>query len=84
MNDNIRVDLGKGLTNSFFVCDIHGNVRHGCDRAFVLYTAVGRSDITSDSFITSFCQFIHHIVSQLSGNTCYKYFHIVLSIIYLP
>ena len=73
---HVRLDLRQHLLHSLFVCDIQLHIRHFRHSTAVCSSTVLRSDIGTNTLVPSLCQFIHHIMAQLSADACYKNFHI--------
>ena len=75
VDDRIRFQTEQSLRNSGSICDIQRHIRSGDDRTSILDTAVGGSNVRTDTFVAAGIQFIDHVMAKLSGNAGHKYLH---------
>ena len=76
---HVRLDLRQHLLHSLFICDIQLHIRHFRHSTAVCSSTVLRSDIGTNTLVPSLCQFIHHIMAQLSADACHKNLHKIYS-----
>lgn len=70
VHDGIRLYLHDCL---FHCCRIGDVQRHIRCTGFQC-----RCNIRTDCLMSALCQFVYHVMSQLSGNACHEYFHIYM------
>ena len=75
VHDHIRMKLTDDGGNLGTIRDVHLHIRHTGHRRIIHHTAVYRLDIRADTLIATLREFVHHIVTELTIDTCYKYFH---------
>ena len=79
VNHSILIYFCNYFFNSVFVSNIQIHIRciHYC--GFICHTAVVFLNIRTNTLMTALQQFIHHIMPQLTANTCYKKLHVLSS-----
>ena len=75
VHDHIRMKLANDGGNLGTIRDIHLHIRHTGHRRIIHHTAVYRLDVRADTLIAALREFVHHIVAELTIDTCYKYVH---------
>ena len=75
VHDHIRMKLANDGGNLGTIRDIHLHIRHTGHRRIIHHTAVHRLDVRADTLVAAFREFVHHIVTELTIDTCYKYVH---------
>ena len=79
VDHRIRFDSFNHLGNRIFICDVQLYIVHSGNRATICDTCIGICHIRTDALMTSFIQFIHDIMAQLTINACYEELHINFS-----
>ena len=75
VHDDIRMKLTDDGGNLCTIRDVHLHIRHTGHRRIIHHTAVYRLDVRADTLIAALREFVHHIVAELTIDTCYKYVH---------
>ena len=75
MDHGIRFDLCNCFSDHFLIRNIEADIRHPGYGRIICYSRVLFCKIRTDTFIASFIQFIHNVVTQLTINAGNKKLH---------
>ena len=79
MDHGVRIYFCNYLFNSILIGNVQSDIRCFCYCRAICYTAVVFLNIRTNTFMATLQQFIHHIMSQLTANACYKKLHVLSS-----
>lgn len=63
VDDGIRLNLRNNLLHSFFVGNIQIDIGHVGYSRYVRNTTISPCNVGTNTFMTSFIQFIHHVMA---------------------
>ena len=79
VDHGIRIYFCNNFFNGIFISNVQCHIRCFCYRRTICHTTVVLLNIRTHTFVTALQQFIHHIMSQLTTNACYKKLHVLSS-----
>ena len=82
MYNSVRFDFRDNLFDCFFISNIKANIGHRRNSGSTSNSCICRCNIGTNTFMTSFIQFIHDVMAQLTIDSCYKELHIISSCIF--
>ena len=79
VDHRIRIYFRNDFLNCILVRNIQGNIWCFCYCGAVCHTTVILLNIRAYTLMATLQQFVHHIMTQLTANTCHKKLHVLSS-----
>lgn len=77
VDHGIRIYFCNHFFNGILIGNVQSDIWCFCYRRAICYTAIVFLNIRTKTFMATLQQLVHHIMTQLTANTCYKKLHVL-------